>query len=81
MRAAELESARRLIEARDQNIAICSRLEAGAPLSLLIGEDGAQSAIILSPAYASGIRADLVAAFKGRIAENDAALGAMGVEL
>lgn len=80
MRAADLDKARRLLEARDQNLAMFNRLEAGEPLSLLVGESGSQSAIVIAPGYAAGIRADLLAAFKGRLAENDAALAGLGVE-
>ena len=80
MRAADLERARRLLEAREQNLAMFRRLEAGEPLSLLVGDSGSQSAIVLSSGYADGIRADLVAAFNGRIAENDTALAALDIE-
>lgn len=81
MKAADLEKARLIAGARDQNIALRDRLAAGEILSLTIGEGSKSLGIVLMPRYVAGIRADLIAAFDVRIGENDAALAALGVEL
>ncbi|RWF02979.1 hypothetical protein [Mesorhizobium sp.] len=81
MKAADLEKARLINNARQQNAAMRTRLADGEVLTLRIGESNGLSAIVLTPAYEARIRADLIAAFDLRISENDAALAAMGVEL
>ncbi|TIL30015.1 hypothetical protein [Mesorhizobium sp.] len=80
MKAADLEKARLINNARQQNAAMRTRLAGGEVLTLRIGESNGLSAIVLTPAYEARIRADLIAAFDLRIGENDAALAAMGVE-
>lgn len=80
MKAADLEKARLINTAREQNAAMLARLSDGEALTLRIGESNGPSAIVLTPGYEARIRADLIAAFSLRIGENDAALAAMGVE-
>ncbi|RUU48058.1 hypothetical protein EOD08_04090 [Mesorhizobium sp. M6A.T.Ca.TU.002.02.2.1] len=80
MKAADLEKARLINNARQQNAAMRTRLADGEVLTLRIGESNGLSAILLTLAYEARIRADLIAAFDLRISENDAALSAMGVE-
>ncbi|MER8540269.1 hypothetical protein NKH17_12520 [Mesorhizobium sp. M1334] len=80
MRAADLEKARLISNARDQNVAMLARLSAGEALTLRIGESNGLSAIVLTPGYETRIRDDLIAAFTLRITENETALAAMGVE-
>ena len=81
MKASDLKFAMGLTEARSVNETMLMRLEAGERLSLIIGTAGNESAIVLTPGYLAGLRADLIGALKTRIAENDAALAACGVEL
>ncbi|TIM07590.1 hypothetical protein [Mesorhizobium sp.] len=80
MKAADLEKARLISNARDQNVAMRARLASNEALTLRIGDSNGLSAIVLTPAYEGRIRADLIAAFSLRIGENDAALAALGVE-
>lgn len=80
MRAADLAHAQRLVSERAQNIAMRDRLAAGDTLTLAIGAGGNQAVITLTDSYLGGIRADLVAAFELRIANNAAALARLGVE-
>lgn len=81
MKAADLEKARLIAGARDQNVAMRDRLAAGESLSLFIGEGGNISNIVLMPRYLAEIRSDLITAFNLRIGENDAALSALGVDV
>ncbi|RWC47974.1 MAG: hypothetical protein EOS55_14010 [Mesorhizobium sp.] len=80
MKAGDLEKARLIAGARDQNIAMRDRLAAGEMLTLCIGEGSKTANIVLMPRYLAEIRSDLVTAFNLRIGENDAALLALGVE-
>jgi hypothetical protein len=80
MKAVDLEKARLIAGARDQNVAVRDRLAAGETLTLCIGEGNRISNIVLMPRYLAEIRSDLIAAFNLRIGENDAALAALGVD-
>lgn len=81
MKASDLENARLIAVARGSNKAMRDRLGADEKLTLMVGDGAAASAIVLSPSYVGRIRADLIAALDQRIAENEAALAALGVEL
>ncbi|TIX28264.1 hypothetical protein [Mesorhizobium sp.] len=81
MKAADLERATALAEARAQNVAMRDRLAAGERLVLSMGSaTGKTSEIVMAKAWLDGVRRDLIAGFSQRIAENDAALVAIGVE-
>lgn len=80
MKAGDLINAQKIAEVRAQNVALRDRLSAGDALTLAIGAGGSQMVITLTSSYLARVRSDLVGAFAIRIAENDAALLAMGVE-
>lgn len=80
MKAAQIETARATLAARQQNAALRQRLASGEPLRLTIGGGNSASEIVLSAGYEKEIRSDLLKAFDARIAENDAVLAELGVE-
>ncbi|MDG4903187.1 hypothetical protein P9279_22005 [Mesorhizobium sp. WSM4962] len=79
MKAADLSKAALIADAREKNIAIRDRLAAGERLTLSLGDGGTAQTIVLMPAYAARIRADLLAAFDMRIFENEQALAELGI--
>lgn len=80
MKIADLDKAREIAAARNISAGLRSRLSAGEPLTLTVGLDASRSGIVLTPGYERQIRSDLITALDARIAENDAALQALGIE-
>ncbi|RUM97900.1 hypothetical protein EET67_09795 [Pseudaminobacter arsenicus] len=80
MKASDIGRAQKLASELAQNITMRDRLAAGDTLTLAIGQGGNQAVIVLSTNYLASIRADLVAAFDKRIADDRAGLAELGVE-
>lgn len=80
MKASDLQTASRLTAERALNVKMRERLAASEALTLSIGEGGNASEIVLGRSYLAEIRRDLIIAFDLRIAANDKALAALGVE-
>lgn len=80
MKAADLEAARRLAGELASVRALGERLEAGEPLTLLLGEGRAASAIVLAPDYLAGLRRDVAGGLSARAEALAAALAGLGVE-
>lgn len=80
MKIADLAKAQAAAGERAANAAMRDRLMSGERLALMIGQGGDAREIVLSASYLARLRGELVAAFQGRLAENDAALADLGVE-
>ncbi|MER9814276.1 hypothetical protein [Mesorhizobium sp. M0129] len=81
MKIADLEKARDIAASRSTSAELRRRLAAGDALTLTVGPDSARSGIVLTQSYERQIRSDIVAALDARIAESDAALAALGVDV
>lgn len=84
MKLADLAIARQLAAARAANLALLARLDKSAePLRLcLAGEDGGRdTGIVLTPAYATRIRAEITSEARDRVAGIEQQLKEMGVEI
>lgn len=80
MRAGDLTEARRLVELRETDLRMLSRLRAAERLRLTLGEGGDTAEIILASSYLDRLREDVCGGLEKRIARHDAALAALGVE-
>ena len=76
----DLDAARQLVAQRDANAVMRLRLFNGEPLTLVVGKGDEAGAVIVAPSYLDRIRRDLLRSLDARIADDEAALRALGVE-